>query len=1173
MSEQEIINKRYSILSLIGRGGMGEVYRVRDLLNNQIVALKRVTAPESQWQFSGSSAWQDIRLALAQEFKMLASLRHPHIISVLDYGFDEQRQPFLIMPYLENAKNLLDSGKNLSTPEKIDLLMQLSQALAYLHRRGIIHRDLKPDNVLVVEGQVRVLDFGLAVAREVIQPEGEYLTGTLAYLAPEVLQGSAVSEASDLYAVGLMAYELLTGNYPYTMQTITALMLDILQKMPSMELPVLDAEARDLLRSLLAKKPEERLSQAVELTHRLAHLTGQPSPPESETIRESFLVAARFVGREKELEQLSGALDAMLANAAGARPSGSTWLIGGESGVGKSRLMDEIQTLALVRGAVVLRAQAVAQAGAPYQMWRESLRRLCLQTPMSELEMSVLKELVPNIDVLLNCVVPPAPEIDPKAAQSRLLTVIEDLFQRQSRPLVLLVEDLQWAGDSLLILKRLNRLAHEHDLLLIGTYRDDEAPQLGSELAEMHPLKLERLSDPSIEALSASILGESGRDQKIVSLLKRETEGNIFFIIEVIRALAEHAGKLDKIAQVTLPNKVFAKGIQTVVENRLQRVPADALHLLRLAAAAGRALDLALLAKLAPEVDQNRWLNLCSELALLEILDNRWRFVHDKLREGVIEAISPSERAALHHGIATSTEQLYHDDPAHTASLAYHWQQAGQQEKEAHYSSLAGEQALASGRYHEAITFLERALMLGKKLKHSLLRQARLEEYLGESYDGLSEFSESVLHLEQSLSLLNRSLPASNTSLLIRLSGEVIRQIGHMILLRRRLQLRQKPQEKVEALQIAARACEKLAQTYYIYNEKIPGMYRAIQGLNLAERGGDSARADQVRAYAAMTVGMGVVPLHRLARYYASRAMTTSQLIADRAAQSWLELVLGVYAAGRAQWHEAEEHFQKTLGLTIQLGHWRYWEESVGLLSVIALLQGQWKRADLLLDEHLAFARRQGLIRGHASSLVGKGEVALRQGWVDDALALLQEGAPDLEASNDGAQNIRIAGVMSQAYLALKETDLARHYAQQSLDRMAQSSPTGFFSCSGYIGTAETCLILWQQTASPENALMARTALKRLGQFARIFEVGRPRWLAYRAWSYHIERRSNDAQRFGEQAVQEARRLNMPYDEGIALFILAQAYPSHDPRHKKYLEGSQEHFDQLETQWDFALQG
>ncbi|HEX2620249.1 MAG TPA: hypothetical protein VHL11_08885, partial [Phototrophicaceae bacterium] len=121
----DIIANRYQVIDRIGQGGMGVVYRAADRLTGDTIALKQVTTPEAQLRFASMGKHDDFRLALAQEFKVLASLRHPHIVSVLDYGFDADRSPFFTMEYLENAQTLLDYSEGLSSFAKIQLLVQI----------------------------------------------------------------------------------------------------------------------------------------------------------------------------------------------------------------------------------------------------------------------------------------------------------------------------------------------------------------------------------------------------------------------------------------------------------------------------------------------------------------------------------------------------------------------------------------------------------------------------------------------------------------------------------------------------------------------------------------------------------------------------------------------------------------------------------------------------------------------------------------------------------------------------------------------------------------------------------------------------------------------------------------------------------------------------------------
>jgi eukaryotic-like serine/threonine-protein kinase len=1166
MDNTMMVGKRYQIVDKIGAGGMGAVYKAVDRLTGQTIALKRVNVVDTKSQFTtinfsseASNETLDFRLGLAQEFRVLASLRHPNIISVLDYGFDENYQPFFTMEYLANAQNILQATKDLTNDERIALMQQVMQALIYLHRRGILHRDLKPDNVIVVHEQVKLLDFGLAVARKYApEDQKDMVAGTLAYIAPEVLMGNPASEASDLYSVGMIVYEMLAGKHPFDTQNVQNLIDSVLTVVPDVSHLDIGDRLSFVLKRLLSKTPTERYMNAHELMQAYNEATGLQLQADNNVIRESFLQAAQFVGRKEEMDKLTQALsDASYGK-------GSAWLIGGESGVGKSRLLDEMRTQALVSGMLVVRGQAIIEGGAPYLAWRDALRQICLLTELTDLEAGVLKILVPDIDVLIGRPVKEAAELLPENAQDRLLSVIEDVFRRLAQATVIILEDLQWESESVKLLAHLSRNTESLPLLLIGSYRDEEAPDLPSKVEYAKVMTLSRLSKDAIEELSASILGEDMRQHEVVDLLAKESEGNAFFIVEVLRTLSEEVGDFSQIRTMALPRAVFSGGIQTVVKRRLNQVPQESQALLRAAAVAGRELDLDVLRAIDPKINLDQWLNTCAEAAVLVVNDGNWRFGHDKLRSGLIADLPTDEEKRLNRQVAEALEKAHSNDPKFVGVLAYHWGKAGDIKKEAQYAMQSGTLALKSSAYEEATNSLQRALEIYNKIGILDFERAALEYQLGRAYMALGRLPESRSTLESALHHLGYPTTNDTTSLTFSLLGETAIQLLHRafssVFIGRQRSNR-------AALLKASVIYEQLSEIYYFANQTIATANAVLKCANLAEAAGDDS-AERALGYGAVSVLMAAVPLHGAANNYGEWATAMAKRTGDLPAIGWASVLAAFYQTGVANWDKAKTLVREAIDIHEKLGDTRRWETSQQALSIIYCYSGELAKSLEVAEATYRSALKRNDAQAQLWSLNGQLEVLVYQ-HPEETSEILEKVEARLPQSADLGDQIAGYGLTGWVHLRRWELQRAQQLAEKGLEICAKTRPLAYYAFPAYNGFAVTFIELWEnQKNSVQLEKQAALACKLLRQFAGIYPMATACATLYDGRYQWLKGDTSKALRLWEKSLDTARKMHMPYDEGLAHYEIGRHMDAKDPQRNVHLADALKIFEQLGAQYD-----
>ena len=993
---------------------MGEVYAAFDRLTGTTVALKRVLHAPQNLQFSTRFAPQgqaDLRRVLANEFRVLASLRHPHIISVLDYGFDDHHYSYYTMTLLDQPRTILQAADTFTLPESINTFAQMLQALAYLHRRGILHRDLKPGNVLIDEhNAVKLLDFGLATQENMLG-----VNGTLAYMPPEIIQQGQATPQSDLYSMGMVAYELFARHYPFSQETAHELLAQLLSNMPDMQL--IPEPVRPIITRLMMKDPSDRYADAEAVLADLAEMTDGAITVEDATVRESFLQAARFVGRERELDLLTRQLDQIVTAAqpsvdrVAEFPHGAAYLIGGESGAGKSRLLDELRIHALLNGALVLRGQCVAESGQPFQMWRDVVRRLLLENEVSDLEAGILREIVPDIADLLKRDVAPVPALGENSAQSRLVEAIIGLFQRQTQPTVLILEDLQWGMESLIPLRSLLKSSGSLPLLILGSYRNEETPILPTQLPEMHALTLGRLTLSEIAALSRAMIGANGEQEYLVEYLHQQSEGNVLFLVEVIRALAEDAGNLRSIGVKTLPEQVLAGGIERIIARRLERLPAEAIPTLQLAAVAGRNIDEALLRRLAG-AEGDRWLQAGMDAAILEVMDAQLRFAHDRLRDAVIGLIPATELPQIHQRIAEGLEALYPDSANLAVALYDHWRLVGNSEKEAYYAVLVMEQRMMLGILNEANQMMEKALVLKPQdpsLQLRLYRRAGSIYYdLGKSQLAIETYAE-TLRLARRLDQLD-------------IAGQALEGLGN-----------------------ATMALSQFDTSLRWYEESID-LRRAIDD-----------REGMASSLNALSVLYRFWGKYDQAWQALEQSMTLRRTLSDRRGLGDSLYQMSVHARNRGEYSAAITYLQEGFELHRTIADSRGLADDLTNLGICYTLIGDYDQARVTLMDGLELRQRSDNQRGVASCQSALGELHLARTQHGAAIRCFAIALGIWQSAQDRWNIANSHACLGYAQARAFEVLSAKYYLYEGLE-IAQSISAFFLILKAGIGWAQVQL-------------------------------------------------------------------------------------------------------------------
>ena len=1013
---------RYRLLEELGGGGTGTVYRALDPLEEREVALKLTRAD------SPVSSTRSLDETAVDEFRLLASLAHPNLVGVHDLGrwtdpATERSRVWFTLDLIEGADLSTWLGRHLpklheraDSPLFLDLIGQLLAALDAIHSRGLLHRDLKSENLLVVDAarkpgaarapRLRLIDFGLALPSETARAE---VSGTIETMSPERLREEPEDRRGDLFALGVLLYELLLGEEPFTGESVEAIVQSILRDEPR-DLDTVAEPWRRVIASLLAKSAADRPPSA---QHVYESLFG-----DSRT-RQHFAPAFRapFVGRARTLERLTRALVDPAVSGAPDDASGSgsraVSCVLAPTGLGKSRLLREVAHRAQVAGCAVVRCAPRQGFDAPGDLLRRIVRALDLRddetpaTPGPKI-LGRLEEMLASLELAA-----PRPGSEDSSLERfsyRFFRLLEEIAGRQAIRLV--VDDLH-AADGLsqcVLIDTLQRATYAADgsiSILAATRTETALDQelivpLCREESRVELYELEGLDEHDIERFLESSLGSRDAfDAIAVSRLVDATGGNPLFLIETLEllhrdgAIERHGAywRLRAHVDVTVP-----KSLEEASRARLGALDGTRRAVLELLAVRGRPLTTDSIQRrlLADHesLDPHAVLRAIEENLLEKLLDAGaagLEIPHAPLRLAILEGASARELQRLHLDAARELLERV-DSVSETGAheIAHHLWHSSERPSALPWLLRSGAEARQAGAFREALLAFERA------------RDIAPDE---------DQRWQSVLSHEETAALL----------------GDRKLQLADLDTLEQLARKHSDPQAPIEVLMRRA-----------LYHDAIGEKRPALE---LLERALALSAPDSVLA-ARLLARRGMLQFF-LAEFDASRASLEEALgIADREGDAALRaecyqlIGLGQYFQGR--YDDALEHLEKAVVLRRALGDTPQVAALESNLGLILYDRGQLDAAEERFHSSLGSDRRAGFRRGEAIQLVNLGLVYTDMGRLERALDFLQEGLTiRREMADRRAEGVTL-GNLGRAWLCIGRYERAGPLLEEARERAVE---------------------------------------------------------------------------------------------------------------------------------------
>jgi predicted ATPase len=987
----------YELQSLLGAGGMGQVYEARHTRLNRQVALKLLS----------NQRLDPARVRrFEQEARAASALNHPNIVTVYDI-LDSDAGRCIAMELVRGRtlRDVIDQRPALDL--SADLVRQAALALHVAHEAGIVHRDIKPENVMVRDdGYVKVLDFGLARAVPIGAAAGEapaapasrHVIGTIRYMSPEQTRGEALTVATDVFSLGIVLYELATGRHPFEGRTVAECLEATREHEPPSPVrlnPAVPAALDALIVEMLHKDP--RLRPTADVVART--LAAAPQGRMGEGVPSMARSARRIVGREREQAELLAALD----EARGGQ--GRMICVSGEPGIGKTTLveafLDAVEGGAAACRVVRGRCSERLAGTEGYLPWLEALENLIRDasgqpTPVAQ----VLETLAPAWFARVAPAAADTPHRGGAASADRLKHEMAALLRAISdAPLVVFFDDLHWADTSTVdllafVADRLDGLpilfvvTYRPSDLLIGRHAFAQVRRGLEARGRSRELPLDFLTRPDVDRLLALEFPEHQFPHDLGARLHARTEGNPLFLTDLVRYLRDRRVIAQDNRRWVLTESVEALDrdlpatVRSMIEFTIDRLDETDRRLLSAASVQGVEFDSTVVAEvlaLTPADVEERLDVLERAHALVRLVEerqfpdraltSRYRFTHVLYQNALFAALKPSRRVQLALALATALEAHWGEQVAHVANeLAILFETAREFARAADYCRTAAINASQVFASREAEALARRGLTVIEMLPlgpDRVSRELSMQLVLGNAL--IATLGYSAPEVEQAF------LRASE---ICRLMGDTPRLLPvHFGLSAFRIVRGQMREARTIGHEFIAVA-ERYQDPALLVGHRLVGItsfYLGELGLALEHLGRASA-------------------LYEPARHRPLTALYGGEPEMD--CRSYL---------GLSQWltgfpDQALASHETALQIGRDVAHAHSRAHTLSFAGVQWQFRGDWQRVSAIVDEQLTLTAGQGLKMWRIYGRLMHGWVVTRQGDIADGVDEIQSALDDLQA-------------------------------------------------------------------------------------------------------------------------------------------------------------------------------